>query len=147
MIKAFPFITYRMSDMHGNSAAHIRLLATSALIVGAVAAGGASTTAYHAVLKKSWPAAHDTLAKAPDSLKLWFSERVELPLTKIALASAGSPRKLTAPALLGDAANAPVVLAVKEALGPGVYTVNWIVAGKDGHPSKGSYEFVVKAGK
>ena len=29
----------------------------------------------------------------------------------------------------------------------GTYTVDWTVAGKDGHPSKGSYDFVVKAGR
>jgi methionine-rich copper-binding protein CopC len=129
------------------SSTRARVLATAALLVGAAALGGASRAAYHATLKKSWPAAHDTLAAAPDSLKLWFSEKVEIPLTKIALVSAGNAKALSAPAFLGEAADAPIVLAVKDKLAPGSYTVNWTVAGKDGHPSKGTYDFVVKAGK
>ena len=132
--------------MHAISA-RVRLLATVGLVVGAVAVGGASTAVRHATLKKAWPAAHDTVAKSPDSLKLWFSEKVEIPLTKISLVSAGSPTKLSDPAFLGETADAPIVLAVKESLAPGAYTVNWTVAAKDGHPSKGSYDFVVKAGK
>ena len=129
------------------SSTQVRVLATAGLVVGAAVLGGASRTAYHATLKKSWPAAHDTLPKAPDSLKLWFSEKVEIPLTKIALVSAGSAKPLSAPAFLSEATDAPIVLAVKDKLVPGAYTVNWTVAGKDGHASKGTYDFVVKAGK
>jgi len=47
----------------------------------------------------------------------------------------------------GSAADAPVVYAVMQTLGAGKYTVDWTVAGKDGHAVKGSYSFVVKAAK
>ena len=123
------------------------VLATLALVAGAAAIGGASTPAYHASLKKAWPASHDTVAKSPDSLKLWFSEKVEMGFTKITLASAGTAKKLSDPAFLGEAADAPIVLAVKEPLAAGPYSVTWTVAGKDGHASKGTYDFVVKGGK
>ena len=128
----------------------VRLLATGVLVVGVAALTAAATStnaAYHAVLKKSWPAAHDTVPASPDSLKLWFSEKVEVPLTKIALVSMGNPKKLSDPAFLGAGDDAPIVLAVTEKLAPGSYTVNWTAAGKDGHASKGTYDFVVKAGK
>ena len=135
--------------MHGISFARrvTPVLATLALVAGAAAIGGASTPAYHASLKKASPASHDTVAKSPDSLKLWFTEKVEMVFTKITLASAGTAKKLGDPAYLGEGADAPIVLAVKESLAAGSYTVNWTVAGKDGHASKGTYDFVVKAGK
>ncbi|MCX5755602.1 MAG: copper resistance protein CopC [Gemmatimonadetes bacterium] len=124
-----------------------RLIATLGVVAGAGILGAATTTLYHADLKNAWPAKNDSLAKAPDSLKLWYSEKVELPLTKIALTSAGKAQALSAPAYLGEAKDAPIVLAVKDKLAPGTYTVDWTVAGKDGHASKGKYDFVVKAAK
>ena len=136
--------------MHAVSFSRARVAATVALIAGVAVLGGASTAARHAELKKAWPAKNDTLAKAPDTLKLWYSEKVELPLTKIQLSMAGMPTMtyaLSAPAFLGNDKDAPVVLAVKDKLAAGAYTVNWTVAAKDGHPSKGTYDFVVKAGK
>lgn len=133
--------------MIAGSSVRVRLLATVVLAVGAVVAAGASNVRYHAVLKKSWPASHDTVATSPDSLKFWFSEKVEMSLTKIALSAAGSSKMLTQPGYLSGNDDSPIVVAVKEKLPAGSYTVNWTVAGKDGHPSKGTYDFVVKAGK
>jgi methionine-rich copper-binding protein CopC len=130
---------------------------TRAMLLVAVAIAGSSAsiaaspagsrTLFHAVLKMSWPAAHDTLAVAPDSLKLWFSEKVELPLTKVTLGAAGVTKKVGTLAFAGAGADAPVVVALQEKLAPGLYTVAWSAAGKDGHASKGTYDFVVKAGR
>ncbi len=124
----------------------VRATLVAAVII--VAATGASSTAtLHTSLKKASPAVNDTVATSPDSLKLWFSETVELPLTKVLLNGGGSVRKLSAAAMGGSAADAPVVYAVMQTLGAGKYTVDWTVAGKDGHAVKGSYSFVVKAAK
>ena len=125
----------------------VPVVTTLALVTCAAGIGGASKSTYHASLKKAWPASHDTVAKSPDSLKLWFTEKVEMGFTKITLASAGTAKMLGDPAFLGEGADAPIVLAVKESLAAGSYMVNWTVAGKDGHATKGTYSFVVKAGK
>ena len=127
-----------------------RLIATLVVVASAATLAAATSNTYHADLKKAWPAKNDSLAKAPDSLKLWYSEKVEIPLTKVQLSMAGMPTMtyaLSAPAFLGEAKDAPIVLAIKDKLAPGTYTVDWTVAGKDGHPSKGKYDFVVKAAK
>lgn len=130
------------------SSPRVRVLATVTVLATGLAFTTAATRARHAELKKSWPAANDSLAKAPDSLKLWFSEKVELPLTKIQLMMGGTMQhQLGAPAFLGATADAPVTLVIVDKLSAGKFTVNWTVAGKDGHPSKGTYDFVVKAGK
>ena len=105
----------------------------------------ASRPAFHATLKKSSPAANDTLASAPDTLKLWFSERVELGLTKVSVTSGGKPVMLGALAMGGPAADAPVVAALPRKLAPATYAVDWTVAAKDGHPSKGTFTFTIKA--
>lgn len=123
------------------------------LTLAALGAAVALTTAasappaFHASLKKAIPGKGDTVAVSPDSLKLWFSEKVEIPLTKVTLSGGGAAHKLGAPAVGGTVADAPIVVPVAEKLAPGTYTVDWTVAGKDGHPSKGSYDFVVKAGR
>jgi len=116
------------------------------LVVAAatVDAAAARPARFHATLKKASPGANDTVAVAPDSLRFWFSEKVELPLTKVTLTAGGKAQKLGEPTFGGTTADAPLVLAVREAVAPGTYTVEWTVAGKDGHPSKGKYDFVVK---
>lgn len=122
----------------------------SVIALGAAVAlttAASAPPAFHASLSKAAPGKGDTVAVSPDTLKLWFSEKVEIPLTKVALSGGGAGRKLGAPAFGGAAADAPIVVAVEEKLAPGTYKVDWTVAGKDGHPSKGSYDFVVKAGK
>jgi methionine-rich copper-binding protein CopC len=113
----------------------------------ALTTAASAPPAFHASLKKAVPGKGDTVAVSPDTLTLWFSEKVEIPLTKVALSGGGAARKLGAPAFGGTSADAPVVVAVEEKLAPGTYKVDWTVAGKDGHPSKGSYEFVLKAGR
>jgi len=99
---------------------------------------------FHAHLVKAQPGVNDTVTVSPDSLKLWFSERVELPLSKVALKGGGAAKMLGELAFGGPGADAPMVVAVRDKLAPGTYTVDWTVAGKDGHATKGSFAFVVK---
>ena len=103
----------------------------------------APAPAMHTMLKKSAPGANDTVAP-PAAIKLWFSERVELPFTRVTLKNAaGATQPLGAPAFANDSANAAVVASVTGTLAPGDYTVTWSAAAKDGHPAKGSFRFVV----
>lgn len=116
-----------------------------ALAVAAVTAAAPSAR-FHAKLLKSSPAAHDTLAVAPKSVSLWFSEKVELPMTTVKLASStGAEVALAAPTRDEKTPDAPVVAAIAKPLTDGSYTISYTVAGKDGHPSKGTIDFVVKS--
>jgi methionine-rich copper-binding protein CopC len=85
--------------------------------IGAISAAAAPVARFHTKLLKSSPSAHDTLAASPKSVSLWFSERVELPMTAVKLAGSADGR----------------------------YTISYTVAGKDGHPAKGTIDFVVKS--
>lgn len=127
-----------------------RILGRSVLamagIVTLMAAAPARETFWHTHLVKSDPAAHDTLAKAPRVIRLWFSERVDLPVTTVKLESAtGTSIGLSPLARPDTGETAPIYITVGPATLPaGSYTVNWSTAGKDGHPAKGSFGFVIK---
>jgi hypothetical protein len=118
--------------------------ARPALVHGRPVLVRARPALFHARLVKAQPGVNETVTVSPDSLKLWFSERVELPLSKVALKGGGAVKMLGALAFGGPGADAPMVVAVRDKLAPGTYTVDWTVAGKDGHPTKGSFAFVVK---
>ncbi len=98
----------------------------------------------HARLVKSVPAKDDTLAAAPKSLDLWFSEHVDVSLLRVTLAGPGGASvALGKAAMAGSGKDEHVTMPVAGAMGAGVYTVTWLVAGADGHPTRGSYEFRV----
>ena len=103
---------------------------------------------FHTTLTKSEPAANDTLAAAPHMLRLWFSERVELPLTRVKLAdAAGQPVPLAPLARPDTGARAPILVAITKPVSAGRYVVSWSTAADDGHPAKGTFAFVVKAAR
>jgi len=102
---------------------------------------------FHSKLVKSEPAANDTLTAAPKALKLWFNEKVELRLTTVKLTGAGGAVKLGAVTRDERVKDAPVVAPIPTELAAGSYTVAWSVAGDDGHPTKGTFAFVVKTAK
>lgn len=99
--------------------------------------------AVHARLTASVPSAGATVA-APKELRLTFSERVEVAISRVTLR-----RGTEAVAALGSVAADPqapqtLIVPVSGALMPGAYTVQYRVAGRDGHPMGGSYTFTVK---
>jgi methionine-rich copper-binding protein CopC len=120
------------------------LRVASVLAATGICLAAAPSSAFHTHLEKSSPAANDTVA-SPASLKLWFSEKVELPFTRVTLKNvAGVAQPLGALAYADTSANAAVVAPVTAKLEPGEYTVSWSAAAKDGHPAKGKFSFVVK---
>ncbi len=124
----------------------IRFAALALAAVGTLSAAVAPAR-FHTKLVKSAPAANDTLATAPTAISLWFNEAVDLKVTTVKVAGASGAVKtgaLTRDAKLKDA---PVVAAISSALAAGKYTVSWSVAGDDGHPVKGTFDFVVKGAK
>jgi len=133
----------------------IRTLGVVVLMSAGLATSGQPTATYstidlrrHTHLIKSEPASNDTLANSPRAIRLWFTERVELPVTTVRLAdAAGRPVALDPLARPDTGQAAPVVAPVKKPLAPGGYVVTWSTAARDGHPANGTFGFVVKAAR
>jgi len=97
----------------------------------------------HARLKRSEPAAGSSVASAPRVLRFWFSERPELSLTVLSLKDA-SGRSVGLNRAEYDGSDPLAITAgVSDTLAPGRYTVSWLTAASDGHPTHGTFTFVV----
>ena len=101
----------------------------------------------HVSLKKSSPAANDTLAASPKVISLWFSEKVDLAVTTVKVAGRDGAAAPLGKLARDATADAPVTAEVLKPLAAGPYTITWVVAGADGHPIKGTVNFVVKAAR
>lgn len=130
----------------------MRLLSTqarTALIAGLTAAAVLAVvgTAWaHGKLKSSSPSAGAHLTATPRELRLDFTERPELAITTVKLFGPdGKPVPLAA---LVRASDSPlsVVAAVRGPLTAGTHKVDWVMAGPDGHPMRGSYTFTIVPG-
>lgn len=97
----------------------------------------------HGALRRASPGDGDVLAAAPGELRLTFTEDVELAFARLALTGPGGPVALAPLALHPDSATV-LIGAIQGALVAGTYTVQWQVAGEDGHPVRGSYSFTVE---
>ncbi|MGK2961775.1 MAG: copper resistance CopC/CopD family protein [Gemmatimonadaceae bacterium] len=96
----------------------------------------------HARLLSSNPAGGAVLTASPATLRLVFSERPELALASIRLAGAGDTINL-GPLGRDPSDPAIVVAPLGRVLAPGPYVVIWRVAGRDGHPIRGTIQFTV----
>ena len=100
----------------------------------------------HGRLKSASPGAGAHLGIIPRELRLEFSEVPDLSFSKVELfGPSGRPVALGA---LGYTAESKrtVLAAIPGTLSPGIYVVRWQLAGDDGHPIRGEYEFVIAAG-
>ncbi len=105
-----------------------------------------ATAIAHPRLRRSTPAADDTLARAPAELRLTFSEPIELRFTRIMIMGrGGAPVPMGAVTRLPDSLGT-VVVAIGRSLEPGEYVVGWQAAGDDGHVVRGHYRFLVTGG-
>ena len=122
-------------------------MARGLFLLACLAAGLPSLGHAHGLLRRSSPAAGDTLSVAPRELRLAFSEPVQLPFVRVELLGPGDVSVQLA-ALITAADSPQVVIAsLPQALpAAGAYMVRWQAAGRDGHPVRGSFEFVVQAG-
>jgi methionine-rich copper-binding protein CopC len=99
----------------------------------------------HTRLVKSIPAKDTTLTESPAALQLWFSEKIELPISKVQLVGPGNRVVPTANITRDDTKpDAPVVALLVTELAAGTYVVNWTAGSADGHAVKGAYRFTVK---
>ncbi|MBA5686388.1 copper homeostasis periplasmic binding protein CopC [Rugamonas apoptosis] len=115
------------------------------MIIAAMAAATLASpfAAAHASLKSSNPAAGATVDASPNEVTLTFNEKVEPAFSSITIAD--SQGKNVAPDKAKvDASNPAILRLPVPALASGTYTVNWAVAGHDGHRRKGDFKFSVK---
>jgi hypothetical protein len=113
------------------------------LALGLAAAPAATLFAFHNHLKKSVPAADETVAQSPKEVRLWFAEKVEPKFSSVSIAGADGAKAETGKARATDDPLSFAVDVVKP-LASGSYTVTWRTAGDDGHAVRGTFKFSVK---
>ena len=117
----------------------LRVFAALALI-----ATSASRAFAHGDLKSSVPASKAVLMALPNELRLVFTERPELPLTRIVLKSPNGTIVAIGQLVASGPGKATVTAPITGILAlPGVYTVEWEMAGDDGHPIDGKFTFTI----
>jgi copper transport protein len=97
----------------------------------------------HAHLLNSAPAADATVVRSPEWIRLWFSEAPERSMTRVTLTDSTGAVIPIGPIELQPTERLGVQVKVTRTLRPGRYKVAWITAGPDGHPSRGSFAFIV----
>ncbi len=99
----------------------------------------------HVRLVRSFPMADSILTTSPDAIRLWWSEPVELPMTKVELTDAAKRPIALGTIERASADDAPAMARIPKALPAGSYTVSWKTMSKDGHAMKGTFAFRVRA--
>lgn len=121
----------------------LALAAAAMLAVTVVSSADAARR--HLKLVKSAPAADSVLTASPAAIELWFSEKVELGVSRVRLEGADAkPIALGALKLAAGSDNPPLVAPVTTPLANGAYTVHWTATSKDGHVVKGTFAFRVR---
>jgi len=116
------------------------LLAALAVASGLLpAAAGA-----HSQLVRSQPGRGAVVARAPERVRLWFSERLEPAYSTLSVWSEAGARVDAGDAAV-DAADPAVLSVGTPNLVPGRYTVRYRVLSVDGHIVESSFAFTVKA--
>ena len=101
-----------------------------------------SAAFFHATLRSSSPAAGSTLDRAPDRIRLVFSEEIEPSLGSIRLIDPSG--RTTRLAASGDPRDVSALVAPTPAgLANGSYRVEWRIVSEDGHPMGGSFGFTI----
>ncbi len=97
----------------------------------------------HVHLKRSEPAAGSSVTSSPQLIRLWFSERPEFSVTFISMKDANGKEFALGPPENDRGDPLTVSVRVSQLLPAGRYTVAWRTATSDGHPSHGTFSFVV----
>ena len=100
----------------------------------------------HGALRSSTPASGVRLTTAPREIKLVFTEKPEIAVTRVQLFGPDSAAVELGPLTVAPDAARGVVAVIRGALSAGTYTVAWQTAGADGHPVRGRFTFTIAAG-
>lgn len=106
---------------------------------------GGAEALRHTRLLRSVPGKDSVIAASPATIQLWFSEKIELGLSRVRIEGAGKTVALSPLSQDASVAGAPVVGRVPAPLADGTYTVHWTAASGDGHAVKGSFGFTIRA--
>lgn len=118
----------------------------SGLIVALIAAFvvGIGVASAHAEYVSSLPAAGASVATAPTTVKVTFSEELNAQGNELKVTTGGAVVDMGNTALdKSDADRKTVIVSLKTGLKDGVYTVNWKNSSADGHSEEGSFTFTV----
>jgi methionine-rich copper-binding protein CopC len=97
----------------------------------------------HAHLTAETPAADAAVAVSPSALSLGFSEGLEIGLSGVILKGQDGRLIPTGGAVLAPNDDKTITVPLKGALSAGKYTVEWHALSRDGHATRGSYQFMV----
>lgn len=119
-------------------------LVVRAALAFALISSSASPALAHGDLKSSIPAAKSSIGTLLKELRLVFTERPELPLTRIVLKAPDGTAIALGTLVASGADKATVTAPIAGVLtAPGAYTVEWEMAGEDGHPIDGKFTFTI----
>lgn len=104
--------------------------------------GVAPSLLAHPKLRRSSPAAGDTVTVLSE-VALTFDEAVEPAISTLVLLAPDGRRIVLRPR--AGAARSELLASVSPTLAPGTYTMEWKVAGGDGHPIRGRFAFTMAA--
>ena len=110
----------------------------------ALSAGPAAGARRHTRLLRSIPAQDSVITALPKRMQLWFSEPIELAVSRVRIEGADAKQVALAPLAQDTTAGAPVSAPMPASLTDGAYTVHWSTASKDGHVVRGSFAFRLK---
>jgi methionine-rich copper-binding protein CopC len=109
------------------------------LVVLMWALGGTSIAYAHAALDRANPRVGSTVASAPRTVSLWFTENIEPALSSIEVLNAAGARVDQGRARGGGNT---LTIGLK-ALSAGTYQVHWRVLSVDTHRTEGTFSFQV----
>lgn len=106
----------------------------------------AATVSAHGRLVSAVPAVGSTVTAAPRELRLTFTEATRLASTRIVLMGPDSVVIALGPIEFADSEQRVVLTRIDGQLRAGRHVVQWQMAGKDGHPIRGTYSFIIASG-
>ena len=115
----------------------MRVLVLLTVFIWTLASAGAAHA--HAALDRANPRVGSTVASAPRSVSLWFTEKIEPALSVIEVRNAAGTRVDQGKAR-GGGNNLTIGL---KPLSPGSYQVHWRVLSVDTHKTEGTFSFQV----
>jgi len=117
--------------------------ARSVALVPLVCLLTASAAAGHAVLLRAEPRVESRLKRAPEEVKLYFTERLEPAYSALRVLDAGGLQVDRRDSYV-DRANPVLLRATLPPLPPGTYTVRWRVLSIDADVTEGNFTFRIE---
>ncbi|HZF05822.1 MAG TPA: copper resistance CopC family protein [Patescibacteria group bacterium] len=125
-----------MADIGPASAGRLGLALVACLLTATVAAG-------HAVLQRAEPRVESTLKRAPDEIKLYFTERLEPAYSALRVLNDQGAQVDRRDSRV-DRANPALLRATLPPLPPGTYKVLWRVLSIDADVTEGTFTFRIE---